>query len=358
MTRASSSSPSSEALLWKRFAKLLALALICVAGAWIALVSDRQNQSPRFESMRLFPALEGRLAEIAQIELTVGRGVRGVDKISLSRRPEGGFGVDQRGGYPANPRLAEKFLRGLAQLEAYEKRTSDEKQYARLGLVAPEKLGSALRIVLRDTQGKAMAALLAGKVPEQVADVDGKGLIYARRDGEAQAYLARGSFPLAQNVGDYLDPAFLAISPADIASVTLWAGTEHPVLLNREKGMQDFVLQNIPQDRKPGEPALLNSVAQALATGGFADVAPEKAFEFPPAGPRVELVTYDGLMFSLSLAADAGFLWARVEVRGEGEAAAARNKRFSGWIYRLPPALGSQLVQSLDLLTEPRDSAP
>lgn len=351
------SSPSSEALLWKRFAKLLAVALICVVGAWIALVSDRQNQSPRFESMRLFPALEGRLAEIAHIELTVGRGVRGVEKISLSRRPEGGFGVDQRGGYPANPRLAEKFLRGLAQLQAYEKRTSDEKQYARLGLVAPEKMGSALRVVLRDAQGKALAALLAGKVPEQVADVDGTGLIYARRDGEAQAYLARGSFPLAQNVADYLDPTFLSISPADIASVTLWAGTEHPVILTREKGAQDFVLQNVPQDRKPREAALLNNVAQALAMGSFADVAPEKAFEFPPAGLRVELVTYDGLIFSLSLAADAGFLWARVEVQGEGEPVVMRSKRFRGWIYRLPPALGSQLVQSMDLLTEPLDAS-
>jgi len=352
MNRAGSSQGALDAMLLKRFAKLAIIAAFCVAGAGIAVLSERQSQSVRFESTRLFPGLEAQLGNVQQIVLTAGRGLRGPEEIVLSRRAEGGFGVDARGGYPANPRLVEKFLSGMARLSAYEKRAADEKFHASLGLVAPEKEGSALRIALRDGKGKVLAALLAGKIPEQVVDVDGQGLIYARRDGEVQAYLARGSFPLARNAIDYLDPVFLSLKPEDIARVTLWAGTDHPVRLIRDKGASDFALQDMPAGRAARQ-AQVNAVAHALGMAGFDDVAPETAFSFPSGGPRVELATYDGVALSLALAADAGFLWARVEAQGEGARADAVNKRVAGWIYRLPSALGAQLVQSMDLLTEP-----
>jgi hypothetical protein len=167
---------------------------------------------------------------------------------------------------------------------------------------------------------------------------------------------------LAQNASDYLDPAFLDLKPEEIARVTLWAGTDKAIVMQRDKGAVDFTLQSVPRGRSTRGAPIVNGTATAIAAATFDDVVPGETFQFPATSPRAEFETYDGLQLSLSLAADAGFLWAKISAVAETDFARARaqkiNERVGPWAFRLPSQLGNELVQTMDLLTREGEAVP
>jgi hypothetical protein len=114
-----------------------------------------------------------------------------------------------------------------------------------------------------------------GKVPERAVDVNGEGLIYVRRDGEDQTWLARGRLPLHKQAIDWLDTRFIDIPREEVARVTLWAGTERPVVMERgSPGAADFEIVNMPETRASRGAPVVNKVAGSLFESSFDDVAP------------------------------------------------------------------------------------
>jgi hypothetical protein len=203
--------------------------------------------------------------------------------------------------------------------------------------------------------------MLAGKVPEQTVDARGEGMIYVRRDGENQTWLARGRFPLVQSASDWLDPAFLGVSRDEIRRVTLWAGTDHPVVMSRaSKDENDFTLQDIPKGRTTRGAPIVNGAATSIVDLGFDDAVPADTMSFPDSSPNAVFETFDGLRLTLTMTGGGGALWAKVVADVEPEASDATaaqkkadeiNARVGAWAYKLPQTAGGQLTQSMDLLT-------
>ena len=349
---------------------LLALATaIAVIAAGIAVVNDQSSVRTSFVPHLLFEELGTQLDRVDRIVYTVSRGMGGEEKIVLERGESGVWGVAARGGYPANTDLIKKTLLGAGNMEAYEPLTSNPELHRNLGLLKPEDIGSAIRVELFEGEAR-LAGRLVGKVPERAVDVKGEGLIYVRRDGEDQSWLARGRLPLHKNVVDWLDPAFIDVKREELARVTLWAGTEKPVIIERSgPEAQDFAIANVPEGRATRGAPIVNKAATALLDASFDDVAPAETLEFPEEGPRVVLETFGGVRLAMQMGGQGGALWAKFKAEADPALAAedadmaeaekrvaALNERLAAWTYKLPQDTGNQLTQTMDLLT--REAGP
>lgn len=347
---------------------LIALGLVtaaAVVAASVAVIQQEQGVRAHLEPQPVFQGLDTKLDQVSKIIYTLGRGMRGTEDVTLERGADGRWTVAERKNYPANQELVKKVLLGMGEIKAFEPRTARPEWHRNLGLLAPEDLGSAVRIAFFDRQGQRMAAILAGKVPETAVDVKGEGMIYVRRDGETQTWLARGRLPLFQSVQGWLDTDFIGIGRDEIRRVTLWAGTDHPVVIARaSKDEHDFVLDNIPQDRTTRGAPIVNGAATAVVDLAFDDVAPAASLNFPETSPRAVIETFDGLKVSIVMTGGGGALWAKVSAEADPSAmpagadmkavearAETLNKRLADWAYKLPQAASGQLTQSMDLLT-------
>ena len=352
----------------RNLAVLAAATLIAVIAAAIAVVTDEGSVRATFVPHPLFEGLDERLDQVDRIVYTVSRGMNGVSKIELARNGEGRWVTPARGGYPVNDALVKKTLLGVGGMEAYEPRTANPEWHRNLGLLKPEDIGSAVRVEFFKGDER-VAGLLVGKVPERAVDVKGEGLIYVRRDGEDETFLARGRLPLYKTVNDWLDPAFIDISREKLARVTLWAGTETPVVLSRAPGEENFSIENPPEGRASRGAPVLNKTATAILDSGFDDVAPAATLDFPEDTPKVIFETFDGLRLHMRMAGEGGALWAKFDAEADpalgpegGDIAPAEerarefNERLVGWTYKLPQELGNQLTQTMDLLT--REAGP
>lgn len=373
MTASSQSSLSFQSV-WEnrplRNLVLLALAtVIAVVAAAIAVVTDRSSVEASFTPHPLFDGLDTRLDQVDRIVYTSSQGMRGVNVVAMTRDSDGTWGAEARGGYPVDPELVKKTLLGLGDMEAYEPRTANPEWHRNLGLLKPEDIGSAVRVELFRGEER-MAALLAGNVPERAVDVQGESLIYVRRDGEDQSWLARGRLPLFKTVAEWLDPTFVDIPREELARVTLWGGTESPVIIERaSKSETDFAIVNLPEERATRGAPVVNGVATAIIGKSFDDVAPADTLELPENAPTTYFDTFDGMRLTMSMGGQGGALWAKFSAEVDpalaadgvdSEAAQARaealNARLGAWVYKLPQDLGNQFTQTMDLLT--REAGP
>lgn len=353
----------------RNLAVLAAATLVAVIAATIAVVTDRSSVEASFTPHPLFAGLDTQLDQVDRIVYTASQGMRGEVRIAMSRGQDGVWGAEARGGYPVNAELVKKTLLGMGELEAYEPRTASPDWHRNLGLLAPEDIGSAVRIELFRGDER-MAGLLAGKVPERAVDVRGEGLIYVRRDGEDQSWLARGRLPLHKTVAEWLDPVFVDIPREELARVTLWGGTDNPVIIERaSKEVSDFAIVNMPAGRATRGAPVVNGVATALAGKGFDDVAPADTLDLPENTPTVFFDTFDGVRLTMSMGGQGGALWAKFSAEvdptlaadgADSEAAQTRadalNARLGAWVYKLPQDVGGQFTQTMDLLT--REAGP
>lgn len=340
---------------------LTLLTVVAVVASIIAVVEQESSVKQQFVPEQMYPGLETRLDQVSKIVYMLPRGMRDPEKITIERVGKNQWGVAERHNYPAQSSLVQKALIGVSELQLYQPRTARKEWLRRLGLVEPENIGKAVRVEFFDTSGKKLVALLAGKVPEQTIDARGEGMIYVRRDGEDQSWLARGRLPLIQTPQDWLDPAFLGISRDEIKRVTLWAGTDHPAVLSRpSKDENDFAVENVPEGRVTRGAPIVNGAATSIVDLQFEDVVPLASFSFPDTSPQDIFETFDGLKLTLTINGGGGSLWTKIvaSVDPDGADVTAAQKKadeinalVGAWAYKLPQTAGGQLTQSMDLLT-------
>lgn len=339
---------------------LAAVTAVMLIAAIAAVLSEQSSVRANFVPHPLFDGLSTQLDRVDRIVYTSSRGMGGEETVVLNRNEDGVWGVASRGGYPASEELVRNVLLGAGNMEAYEPRTANPEWHRNLGLMKPEDIGSAIRVELFSGEER-LAGLLVGKVPERAVDVKGEGLIYVRRDGEDQTWLARGRLPLHKQAFDWLDTRFIDIPREEVMRVTLWAGTERPVIMERgSPEAADFEIVNMPEARASRGAPVVNKVAGSLFESAFDDVAPADTLDMPEEGPRVEVETFDGLKLAMHMGGQGGALWAKFVAEGEGDDAVLRaeelNARLSSWAYKLPQETGGQLTQTMDVLT--REAGP
>lgn len=337
----------------------------CVAAA-IVLSSQREANMAQFEPEPFFPGLSETVNQATTLVYTIGLGMEGTSNITIERDDDGVWHVKEREGFPARTDKVRKTILGLIELEAFEPRTRNVEWHRNLGLLEPEKLGSAVRVQLLDKDGNEIAGLLAGDAVESTTDLQGRGFLYARRDGEDQTWLVRGAISLDKDVSGWLETDVVSIPLARTRRVSLWVGTDHLAVVSRlSPDHPNFIVENVPDGSVSRGAPIVNASATAFSGFAFEDGVPVTSINF--VDPPVAVIeTFDGLKLTLTMVSAGSGMWVKFlaepdyDVLGEdGDRAtldaeiADINARAGDWAYKLEANLGLRLTQTLSELTRP-----
>lgn len=299
----------------RRVVTLLAVALVVAAVAlWLP---GRRAAAPAAQVGSLvLPGLKTGLDTLRSVRLeSHGAGVTLV-------RGEAGWSVEERH-YPADPVKLRKLLLGLAELKVAEEKTSDPSNYARLGVEDPGPEAASVRVEAKTPS--ASYDLLVGKVADNRSS-------YVRVPGTATSLLASPQVAVDADPKRWID-ATLVDLPADrIESVAVWPATGPAWHATRAAATDGLTLQDLPKGKTQRSAGIVTPVAAMLTGLHIEDVA--NAPDAAPAGPHVELRTFDGVVIELHGRSDGDKRYIRGSARSTGEAtaseAAALESRLAG----------------------------
>jgi hypothetical protein len=285
---------------------------------------------------------------------------RGGQTLTLRAKDEAGraWGIEERGGFPADPDRVRAMLVKLAQAELLEARTKLPDRHALLELENPGKDAKSRIVRLLDPKGGMIADLVLGKRKIE-AFGSGRAGTYVRRAGEAQTWLATLDFEPSVELTAWLKPSLVEIESSKLADVAVAIPGEDVLLLKSNDGK--FSFQTFPPDgRKLKEAAAAETLARAAGLVDFDDV--RKAAATLPGEPAgtVTVTTTQGMVVTLALRRDGDAHWvtatATATAAGTGEAKAAAdafNARSAGWDFRLPSSKVEALLKKRGDLLEP-----
>ena len=193
----------------RRLLTLIVAALIAIgAGVWLA---TRQASTVAVqERAALYPELKQQLDAVKSVGIYKAGDVRAVELM----RQNGGWGVSERAGYPADESRLRKLLRSLADAKVYEEKTSNPASYKSLG-VEDIKDSAAAGVRLELTGQQTPVNLLVGK-----SGVGGESH-YVRRAGEAQSWLVDGNIDASATPDAWLRKDILEVSADRVQSASV-----------------------------------------------------------------------------------------------------------------------------------------
>ncbi len=349
---------------------LVVLAVLSLAGGWYLDVHGSQSESSSVTAgQAAFPDLAAALANAARIEIS-----HQGNAVTLTRHDDA-WQVTQRADYPAIPARVHALLAGLAGLRLAEPRTADPSFYDKLGIEDPARPAAASSLVrVLDAAGKPLAALIVGqKRPQSQPDLP--DLIYVRRPGEAQSWLAEGRLDVEADPQSWIDHELFNIAHDRVETVTVTRGDQHLVFARKGEAMT----LSEPADHPALEQGALEQVGRALEFVSFSDVKPRAQMPGDALATTV-VTTTDGVTLTLALntvpppkpapgekrAEDApppsAALWISATASGSNSAEAGRlNGILGGWAYQIGAWKESGLAPTLDDLKQraaPHGGAP
>ena len=359
----------------RRLAMLAAVTLLMVMMAILAVSTQRAAFTSDFAPRPMFPDLAERVNEASKIVVESRQRKVTVVRDAAAAGDDAVWRVEEKAGHPARAQMVKRTVVGLADLQLAERRTAQPEWHRHLGLRAPEDKGAGVRVAVYDAEGNVMAALIAGKL-EGSAAIDGRGSIYVRRDGEAQSYVARGSFNLEQRAANWVQTDVIDLPPGRVERVEVApaGGAAFTVALaDREATVPEtdaetdadadavpaYAIRDLDPALQPKTAYAVDGIGTALAGLTFTDVmaAEEVAFEAPVVS---RFFTRDGVVVSAT-AEKQGDRYLAVftaeAVPGASEEAVAEARRIaarlSPFAYQLTTFDGADLTRTLDAFTEP-----
>lgn len=334
-----------------RFRSLTILAGITVVVAGLAVFALHQSAetvAPKFQPKPLFPDLASQLNDLGAITVTSKGGTVHIRKVAGK-----GFVVVDKYSYPADPNVVTATGIGLVNLTAIEPKTAKPEYFHLLNLVAPDKGGKAVHIVLTDTKGKTMADLLIG-LNKTTTDDQGRHTLYVRRNGENQTWLARSTLDVRVNAADWLNGNVLAVTRDRIQSAHVVPAKGPAYTVSRKsKNDPDYTLVDVPPGKELTYAGAADSVATGIADFDIQDVRPASNFDFAKAN-QVSIRTFDGLVVTVRVLDKDALHWATVSAAAENDKekkeADAINAKTAGWAFQLADYRASPFETALSSL--------
>lgn len=264
--------------------------VVIVAAAVVANL--RAPQSAR-EKPLVFPELKQRIEEISHIRIQSFD-----DTLNLSRN-NNVWGIDEFDGYPALPEKVKSTVLGVADLKLNAPKTALERLYPRLGVEGPVTDESPSKLLtLKDAQQQDVVRVIVGKPRRSSAAQNIPGL-YIREPDNAQSYLVDGVLDISAKKTDWIERALLDIPKEEIQRVRVaHADGDSYTLFKKEKGQDNFKLENLPPGKKPAPDILLNRYAAILADVQISS-ARKKGFSDVTDRIAVAITTFDGLQVDM-----------------------------------------------------------
>lgn len=362
---------------------LAAVTAIIVVAAVLAIWLRQSVNQAAFSPAPLFPDLAARSEEVDKLVFASP-----AQTITVARDAKGGWIVDGTGGWAANFDAVRKAILALSNLRAVERRTNLADNHAALSLTDPAGKAEAgragLRVTAYNKAGGEMAAVIVGKL-RTPPDGNRPAVVFVRRAGEDQSYLAEGDVNYPMQISDVLDRMLFDVVASRIMSATVTPPSGPAFDVRRNDPKAEFAFTKIPKGQEPVLDSLASSIAETIALLTLENALPATQINFTGA-TKVTHRLFDGLVlnsetvkidnrrwtkFSASfdvaqaaVAAKSGLITAHKGLKTEAEVKAqveAINARTSGWAFMLPGMRATDLMRdmkSLFRVKQPRQSAP
>jgi hypothetical protein len=345
---------------------LAVLVTLTAGAAGLAAYSlSRQSATTeaRDEGGPAFPALGDRANDAARVRI-----VKGKDVLTIARVGDG-WGLVERGGYPAKFEKVKETIVALAQVRLVEPRTSNPANYAQIGVEDPEKDGDGSTLVeVADASGARLAGLIVGKAKTGTGFI-ADSAFYARRVGEAQSWLARpgrgtSRLDAAVDPMQWVERNVLGLAKDRVrtAHITHADGQGDLIVSHDSRESTQFHLVDIPEGRELLFPTSPERVASALSFVTMEDVRPASENKLDQPSVTAEYRTFDGLVVTVRAIKDGDKTWAAFLVAyeaGEKPDDAVRKEadelasRLSPWVFQVPEFQARNFTSRLADLLKP-----
>ena len=340
---------------------LLATVTAAVAVEAVHMVRDQAaDTAPEVTGgAPLVPGLNEHINQV--VALTVAGG-RGSVTIARSGPDSDRWTVAEKANYPAALDQVRRVILGVDAAKTLEPRTSRPDQYSKLQV---DEAG-AVHVTLRTADGQAVPTLLVGKAVVAASPEHPVHQFYARRDGEAQSWLAVGQLPsLAIDPMQWVERSLPTVATARVMAVTVSRSGVVPLTISRsDAAQQTFTVADLPAGAT-AKPLKVNELAAAAEFLAFEDVEAVDPAVQPEADSTVTTIrSFDGLVLTIRLDHRDGKSWARFSAAldparvtkdatspgGIDPAQEVKDiqDRTAGWRYRLSDSAAKDLAPSLD----------
>ncbi|MEM6851129.1 MAG: DUF4340 domain-containing protein [Pseudomonadota bacterium] len=339
------------------------LAVAAAASVGLAIVAANSSgpKPAAFEPAPAFPDAQ------ATFEAARALRLRAADfELHIDFDADKGWSVRERDGYPADLAAVRAALIGLEELELRAPRTKNETWHSALGLTDPDADGEAVSIALLGEAGEGapLAELLVGDVAQGGGGGTLDRLLYVRRPGDAQTWLAAGRLDPSTRIADWLaldglqvtrdDVVKISISPADGPAYSA-ARTETPEGETEEAAAQTgfsaaFSLTP-PEGRALRSETAADTVAFAITRLNLLDARKASAELGEPIAKAAYVLKEGADLFAELYEADEK-RWVVFSAGGgpQGEDLAAR---LAGWAFEVSEYQFDRLAPPLEDLLAP-----
>ena len=286
----------------RSFLFLLVLTVATAAAAVAVVVNERLRGGDSVAGAMLYPGLLDRVNDIDFVEVSTT-----ADGTVSARREDGRWGVVQRHGYPADFKTLSGMLYDLARLELIEPRTSKPALYSKIRVEDLDGGGAQSIRISAKAGGETVADLLVGFTrPDELG-----GGVFVRRTGEAQSWLAKGSFQPVRLLTRFLERNIANVEQRRIRRARLTHADGETVTVSKAGPEETaWTLEEpLPKGRKAKANHELSPLTSWLDFLIFDDVRPtgEVDFSKPPVSGRFE--TFDGLVVEVHMVERDGAHW-------------------------------------------------
>ena len=298
---------------------------IVVIGAGYAVMSRQSAVTRTLVEEAVFPDLVGQINDVAAIEVT------GAEQ-SFSVRHDGDqWVVSSLADFPAEFDKVKQALLAVAELKTVEAKTADPERHVVLGLNEPgSEEGGGLKVRVLGAEDAVLAGLLLGNAGRGTRD-----LVYVRRDGEDQTWLARRKPDIGDDPRDWVDTMLVKIDIERVSRITLaHADGEQVVIYKEQPGDTEFFLDDVPEEGSLKSPRTLDSIARVIAVLRFEEVF--AANDIPSDQEPVSVgtfETFDGATISITLYGQ-DEATSQLYINGESRDGSTHHRFFGEYGYR------------------------
>ena len=273
---------------------LIGLAVAALFAIVIAIVVNHANRPQseaggEKETAYLVPALKDHVNDVDKVVIT---GAESKPVATLTRGANG-WSIAEKNGFAADTGKLREFLLKLADAKLVEQKTSSKEKYAALGVED-----------VADKDAKSVEIELGGlqkPVKVIIGNANQHGGTFVRRAGEAESWLASGSFSVDKKTDSWLRKDLTDIAATRIVSIDITRPDGKTVRLAKAaEGDANFKLADVPKGREAGSDYAINGPASTLGGLKFDDALPAK--DAPPAEKplKARFATFDGLIVDVT----------------------------------------------------------
>jgi hypothetical protein len=243
-------------------------AVVIVAG--LVVVWRESGTRRTVTEAELFPGLIDRINDVTAIEVTAG-----AETFRIARAGEQ-WVVPAKADFPARFDMVRKTLIAIGEMKSVEPKTGDPERYADLGLAEPaaDEEGAGRRVRLLGAEDAELADLVVGKAAAGGAH----DMVYVRRAGEDQSWLARPQLDPGKTPMDWIDTLVVQVPFERLAGgVIRHADGEVVEFAKDGPEAKDFAIADMPEGAEVTSPMTVDSLGRAISVLRFDDLAARDA---------------------------------------------------------------------------------